>query len=225
MLAAHAQKGLPAFGIYGKDVLDTDDTSIPEDVKTKLLRFGWVAVAVASIRGRSYLQIGSGCMGLQDLLSMLTFFEEYLGMRVESVDKVEILRCMDEEIYDKEEFEKALVWAKENCKIGFDKNDPTLQRTEAEKGKEFEFCVRMMCIIKDLFAGNSNLPEERREERLGHNAIAGGFQGQRQWTDHWPNGDFFKALLSSSFDWEGAREPYILATENDNLNGVYKFGY
>ncbi len=220
VLASHAQKGLPAFGIYGRDVLEADDTSIPEDVKVKLLRFGRAAVAAASMRGRSYLQIGSGCMGIAGSFISADFFEEYLGMRVESVDEVEILRRMDEEIYDKDEFEKALAWAKENCKIGFDKNDPTLQRTEAEKEKEFEFCVRMMCIIKDLFAGNSNLPEERSEEKLGHNAIAGGFQGQRQWTDHWPNADFSEALLNSSFDWEGAREPYILATENDTLNGV-----
>ncbi len=220
VLASHAQKGLPAFGIYGQDVLEATDTEIPEDVKVKLLRFGRAAVAAASMRGRSYLQIGSGCMGIAGSFINADFFEEYLGMRVESVDEVEILRRMDEEIYDKDEFEKALAWAKENCKIGFDKNDPALQRTEAEKEKEFEFCVRMMCIIKDLFAGNTNLPEERSEEKLGHNAIAGGFQGQRQWTDHWPNGDFSEALLNSSFDWEGAREPYILATENDTLNGV-----
>ncbi len=220
VLAAHAQKGLPAFGIYGHDVLEADDTTIPEDVKVKLLRFGRAAVAAASMRGRSYLQIGSGCMGIAGSFINADFFEEYLGMRVESVDEVEILRRMDEEIYDKAEFEKALAWAKENCKIGFDKNDPALQRTEAEKEKEFEFCVRMMCIIKDLFAGNSNLSDEKSEEKLGHNAIAGGFQGQRQWTDHWPNGDFSEALLNSSFDWEGAREPYILATENDTLNGI-----
>lgn len=220
VLAGHAQKGLPAFGIYGHDVQDAADTEIPSDVKEKLLRFGKAAVAAATMRGKSYLQIGSICMGIAGSIIDTDFFEEYLGMRVESVDEVEIIRRMTEEIYDKAEYEKALAWTKEHCKEGFDKNPENLRKSPEEKEKDWEFVVKMMCIIKDLFNGNPNLPEGAKEESVGHNAIAGGFQGQRQWTDFYPNCDFPEALLNSSFDWEGAREPYILATENDTLNGV-----
>ena len=220
VLATHAQKGLPAFGIYGHDVQDADDTSIPDDVKEKLLRFGRAAVAAATMRGKSYLQIGSICMGIGGSIIDPAFIEEYLGMRVESVDEVELIRRMSEEIYDKEEFEKALAWTKANCKEGFDKNPPEVQKTREQKDKDWEFVVKMMCIIKDLMNGNPNLPEGREEERIGHNAIAAGFQGQRQWTDFYPNGDFAESMLNSSFDWNGAREPYILATENDALNGL-----
>ncbi len=220
VLAGHAQKGLPAFGIYGHDVQNADDTEIPADVQEKLLRFGRAAVAAATMRGKSYLQIGSICMGIAGSIINPEFFEEYLGMRVESVDEVEIIRRMTEDIYDKEEYEKALAWTKANCKEGFDKNPEKIQKTPEQKEKDWEFVVKMMCIIKDLFNGNPNLPETAKEERVGHNAIAGGFQGQRQWTDFYPNCDFPEAMLNSSFDWEGAREPYILATENDTLNGV-----
>ena len=220
VLATHAQKGLPAFGIYGHDVQDADDTSIPEDVKEKLLRFGRAAVAAATMRGKSYLQIGSICMGIGGSIIDPAFIEEYLGMRVESVDEVELIRRMSEEIYDKKEFEKALAWTKANCKEGFDKNPPEVQKTREQKDRDWEFVVKMMCIIKDLMNGNPNLPEGREEERIGHNAIAAGFQGQRQWTDFYPNGDFAESMLNSSFDWNGAREPYILATENDTLNGL-----
>lgn len=220
VLASHAQKGLPAFGIYGHDVQDKDDTSIPEDVKEKLLRFGRAAVAVASMRGRSYLQIGSICMGIAGSIINPDFFESYLGMSVESVDEVEIIRRMTEEIYDKEEYEKALAWVKENCKEGFDKNPENVRKTPEQKEEDWKFLVKMMCIIKDLYHGNPNLPEGCEEEKAGHNAIAGGFQGQRQWTDFYPNCDFPESMLNSSFDWEGAREPYVLATENDTLNGV-----
>ncbi len=220
VLATHAQKGLPAFGIYGHDVCDADDTNIPEDVKEKLLRFGRAAVAAATMRGKSYLQIGSICMGIGGSIIDPAFIEEYLGMRVESVDEVEIIRRMTEEIYDKKEYEKALAWTKEKCKEGFDKNPEELQKSREEKDKDWEFVVKMMCIIKDLMNGNPNLPEGREEEMVGHNAIAAGFQGQRQWTDFYPNCDFPEALLNSSFDWNGAREPYILATENDVLNGI-----
>ena len=220
VLATHAQKGLPAFGIYGHNVQDADDTSIPEDVKEKLLRFGRAAVAAATMRGKSYLQIGSICMGIGGSIIDPAFIEEYLGMRVESVDEVELIRRMSEEIYDKEEFEKALAWTKANCKEGFDKNPPEVRKTREQKDKDWEFVVKMMCIIKDLMNGNPNLPEGREEERIGHNAIAAGFQGQRQWTDFYPNGDFAESMLNSSFDWNGAREPYILATENDTLNGL-----
>lgn len=220
VLASHAQKGLPAFGIYGHDVQNADDTEIPEDVKEKLLRFGRAAIAVATMRGKSYLQIGSICMGIAGSIINPEFFEEYLGMRVESVDEVEIIRRMTEGVYDKNEYNKALKWVKENCPEGFDKNPKELQKTKEQKEEAWEFIVKMMCIIKDLYNGNKNLPKGCEEEMVGHNAIAGGFQGQRQWTDFYPNCDFPEAMLNSSFDWEGARETYVLATENDTLNGV-----
>ena len=220
VLATHAQKGLPAFGIYGHDVQEADDTEIPCDVKEKLLRFGRASVAAATMRGKSYLQIGSICMGIGGSIIDPAFIEEYLGMRVESVDEVEIIRRMTEGIYDEAEFQKALAWTKEKCKEGFDKNREDLQRNSEEKEADWEFVVKMMCIFKDLMNGNENLPEGREEEMVGHNALAAGFQGQRQWTDFYPNCDFPEAMLNSSFDWNGAREPYILATENDVLNGL-----
>ena len=220
VLATHAQKGLPAFGIYGHDVLDADDTSIPADVEEKLLRFGRAAIAAATMRGKSYLQIGSICMGIGGSIIDSRFIEEYLGMRVESVDEVEIIRRMTEGIYDEAEYEKALAWTKSKCKESFDKNPPELQNTREVKEEQWEFVVKMMVIIKDLMNGNKNLPEGREEEMVGHNALAAGFQGQRQWTDFYPNADFAEALLNTSFDWNGAREPYILATENDVLNGL-----
>ncbi len=230
VLAGHAQKGLPAFGIYGHEVQDLDmiDT-IPEDVKAELLRFGRAAVAAATMRGKSYLQIGSQCMGIAGSIIEHDFMESYLGMRVESVDEVEVLRRMEEGIYNEEEYQKALAWTLEHCKMGRDDNPESVEFlgenrrikfTDEEKRKQWEFTVKMYCIIKDLMAGNENLPDEFGEEKVGHNAIAGGFQGQRQWTDHWPNCDYPEALLSSTFDYQGAREPYTLATENDVLNGV-----
>ena len=220
VLATHAQKGLPAFGIYGHDVQEADDTEIPCDVKEKLLSFGRASVAAETMRGKSYLQIGSICMGIGGSIIDPAFIEEYLGMRVESVDEVEIIRRMTEGIYDEAEFQKALAWTKEKCQEGFDKNREDIQRNSEEKDADWEFVVKMMCIIKDLMNGNENLPEGREEERVGHNALAAGFQGQRQWTDFYPNCDFPEAMLNSSFDWNGAREPYILATENDVLNGL-----
>jgi L-fucose isomerase len=220
VLASHAQKGLPAFGIYGHDVQNADAVDMPADVREKLLRFGRAAIAAATMKGKSYLQIGSICMGIAGSIINCDFFEEYLGMRVESVDEVEIIRRMENGIYDEQQFRKALEWTKKYCKEGFDKNPAQLQRSRAEQDKAWEFVVKMMCIIKDLYAGNPRLPAGCEEERAGHNAIAGGFQGQRQWTDFYPNCDFPEAMLNSSFDWEGAREPYILATENDALNGV-----
>jgi len=221
VLAAHAQKGLPAFGIYGHEVQDANmvDT-IPEDVKEKLLRFGRCAVAVATMRGKSYLQIGSQCMGIAGSIIDHDVMEKYFGMRVESVDEVEILRRMEEGIYNEEEYQKALAWTKEHCKEGRDDNPDFVKFTDEQKKKQWEFTVKMYCIIKDLMAGNKSLPDKFEEEKIGHNAIVGGFQGQRQWTDHWPNCDYPEALLSSSFDYEGAREPYTLATENDVLNGM-----
>lgn len=220
VLAAHAQKGLPAFGIYGRDVQEADATDIPADVQEKLLRFGRAAVAAATMRGKSYLQIGSVTMGIAGSIIDPAFIEEYLGMRVESVDEVEIIRRMTENIYNEEEYEKALSWTKSHCKEGYDKNPEFVKRSDEQKERDWEFIVKMTCIIKDLMNGNRKLPEGREEEAVGHNAIAAGFQGQRQWTDFYPNGDFAEAILNSSFDWNGAREPYILATENDTLNGL-----
>ena len=220
VLAAHAQKGLPAFGIYGREVQDADDTTVPDDVKEKLIRFARAAVAAATMRGKSYLQIGSICMGIAGSSIDPDFIEEYLGMRGESVDEVEIIRRMTEGIYDEEEYQRALKWTKEKCKEGFDKNPEFVRKSDEQKEKDWEFTVKMMCIIKDLMNGNPNLPKGREEEMVGHNAIAAGFQGQRQWTDFYPNCDFAEALLNTSFDWNGTREPYILATENDVLNGI-----
>lgn len=220
VLAAHAQKGLPAFGIYGRDVQNADDTDIPEDVKEKLLRFGRSAIAAATMKDKSYLQIGSVCMGIAGSVVDPDFYEDYLGMRVESVDEVEIIRRMEEGIYDEKEVEKALAWIKEKCTEGFDKNPEEAQKSREEKDKDWEFIAKMTCIIKDLMNGNPDLPEGCEEEMVGHNAIMAGFQGQRQWTDFYPNADFPEAILNSTFDWNGAREPYTLATENDGLNGV-----
>ena len=230
VLATHAQKGLPAFGIYGHEVQDRDQVKdIPEDVKEKLLRFGRAAVAAASLRGKSYLQIGSQCMGIGGSIVDQDFIQDYLGMRVESVDEVEILRRMEEGIYDHEEYERALKWTKEHCKEGRDDNpesvkflgkDRKIKFTPEEKQKQWEFTIKMYCIIKDLMHGNNDLPEEFDEEKLGHNAIAAGFQGQRQWTDHWPNCDYPEAVLNSSFDFDGKKEPMTFATENDILNGL-----
>ena len=220
VLATHAQKGLPAFGIYGHEVQDADDTTIPEDVKEKILRFGRAAVAAASMRGKSWLQIGSVTMGIGGSIIDPEFIESYLGMRVESVDEVEIIRRMSEGIYDHAEYERALKWTKENCTEGFDKNPEFIQKSREQKDADWEFVVKMMVIIKELMAGCDTLDEKFSEEAIGHNAIAAGFQGQRQWTDFYPNADFAEALLNTTFDWDGAREPYILATENDVLNGL-----
>ncbi|MBQ9702451.1 MAG: L-fucose isomerase, partial [Bacteroidales bacterium] len=222
VLAAHAQKGLPAFGIYGHDVQDADNQTIPADVEEKLLRFARTAVAATSLRGRSYLSIGAVCMGIAGSIVNPDFFEDYLGMRCEGIDEVEIIRRMERGIYDHEEFEKALKWAQKNCKEYEDVcNRPDLKKTREEKDKDWEFVVKMAIIIKDLLQGNPKLKEMGfGEEALGHNAILGGFQGQRQWTDFYPNGDFAEAILNSSFDWNGIRKPFVLATENDSLNGV-----
>ncbi|MDR1716980.1 MAG: L-fucose isomerase [Prevotella sp.] len=228
VLAGHAQKGLPAFGIYGRDVQDAGTTEIPADVKEKLLRFAKAGLAVATMRGKSYLSIGAVCMGIAGSIVNTDFFEDYLGMRCEGVDEVEIIRRMTEGIYDKEEYEKALIWAKANCKEGEDNiNRADLKKDQAGRDKDWEFIVKMTLIVRDLMIGNPKLKEMGfGEEALGHNAIAGGFQGQRQWTDFYANGDFTEAILNSSFDWTGIRSPYILATENDALNGTAMlFGY
>ena len=220
VLAAHAQKGLPAFGIYGHDVQNADETEIPADVKEKLLRFGRAAVAAVSMEGKSYLQIGAMCMGIAGSQIDPDFFEDYLGMRVESVDEVEVLRRIEKGIYDHEEYEKAIAWVRQNCPEGFDKNPDFIRKSPAQKEKDWEFTVKTALIIQDLMSGNGRLPDDAREEAVGHNAIAAGFQGQRQWTDYLPNADFAEAICNTSFDWNGAREPFVVATENDTLNGV-----
>ncbi|MBF0575246.1 L-fucose isomerase [Dysgonomonas sp. GY617] len=228
VLAGHAQKGLPAFGIYGHDVQESSDTSIPKDVTEKLLRFARAGMAVATMKGKSYLSIGAVCMGIAGSIVSPDFFEDYLGMRCEGIDEVEIIRRMTEGIYDKEEYEKALAWAKANCKEGEDIiNRKDLIKDRAGKDADWEFVVKMAIIVRDLMVGNPKLKEMGfGEEALGHNAIAAGFQGQRQWTDFYPNGDFAEAILNSSFDWTGVRAPYMLATENDALNGtVMLFSY
>ena len=220
-LSGHSQFGLPAFGIYGRDVQDANMTEIPEDVKEKLLRFARAGLAVAEMKGKSYLSIGSVAMGIAGSIVDQKFFQKYLGMRNEYVDMSEVNRRLDRGIYDPVEYEKALAWVKENCKEGTDKNAPEYQRTREEKDKVWETVVKMTLIAKDLMIGNPKLAElGYTEESEGHNAIAGGFQGQRHWTDHMPNGDFMEAMLCSSFDWNGIREAFVLATENDSLNGV-----
>ena len=223
VLAAHAQKGLPAYGIYGHDVQDLSDNSIPADVAEKILRWARAAQAVATMRGKSYLSFGSVAIGIAGSIVNPDFFQEYLGMRNEQVDETEILRRMDEGIYDKEEFARAMDWVEKHCKVneGWDKNRPDKQKTREEKDADWEFVVKMYLIMRDLMHGNPKLLEMGfKEEALGHNAIAGGFQGQRQWTDWKPNGDFCEAMLNTQFDWNGKREAIIVATENDALNGV-----
>jgi len=224
VLAAHAQKGLPAFGIYGHDVQDLDDNSIPEDVAEKILRFARAAQAVAVMRGKSYLSLGNTCMGIAGSIVDADFFQDYLGMRTEYADLVEILRRVELEIYDKDEYEKAMAWAKKYCmpNEGRDYNvEKGKAKTREEKDADWDFTVKNMLIIRDLMHGNPKLKEIGfKEEALGHNALLAGVQGQRQWTDHWPNFDFPESLMCTSFDWNGIREAEVLATENDALNGV-----
>jgi L-fucose isomerase len=220
-LAGYAQKGLPAFGIYGRDVQDSRDTSIPEDVKVKVLQFAKAGLAVAQMRNKSYLSIGGMSMGIAGSYVDQEFLLDYLGIRTEVVDMTEIIRRAERGIYDQVEFEKALAWVKQNCKEGKDPNKPEKQLSAERKAWEWEMVVKMTLIARDLMIGNPRLAEMGfGEEALGHNAIAGGFQGQRQWTDHLPNGDFMEAILNSSFDWNGIREAFVMATENDSLNGV-----
>ncbi|MGE5494150.1 MAG: L-fucose isomerase [Burkholderiales bacterium] len=218
-LAAHTQKGLPAYSIYGRDVQDAGDTAIPGDVKEKILRFARAAVAVGEMRGKSYLSCGGVSMGIAGSIVNPDFFESYLGMRCEQIDMVEFIRRIEEGIYDKEEFKRALDWAKMNCREGRDKNAQPSSRER--KDWEWEFTIKSALIAKDLMNGNPRLKElGYSEESMGHNAIAAGFQGQRQWTDYYPNTDFVEAILCSSFDWNGRRTPYVLATENDGLNAA-----
>jgi len=220
-LAGYAQKGLPAFGIYGRHVQDAGDPTIPEDVREKIIRFTRAALASALMKGKSYLSIGYTSMGIAGSMVNPAFFHEYLGMRNEFVDMVEVKRRIDQEIYDQEEFQKALSWVKANCRQGEDRNAPEQQTSPERKEWEWEIVVKMTLICRDLMIGNPKLAALGfGEESKGHNAIAAGFQGQRQWTDYYPNGDFTEAILNSSFDWHGIREAFVFATENDSLNGV-----
>lgn len=219
VLAAHNMKGLPAFGIYGHDVHDANDTSFPDDVREKILRFTKAGIATAIMKGKSYLSMGSVSMGIAGSIIDPQFFQSYLGMRNEYIDMSEFIRRLNEEIFDKEEFNKAYIWTKKYCKEGIDLNP--VRRSAEEKNKEWETVVKMAIIARDLMVGNPRLEELGfGEESMGHNAILAGFQGQRQWTDHMPNGDFLEAILCSSFDWNGIRPPYLVATENDAMNGV-----
>ena len=221
VLAGYTQKGLPAFSIYGRDVQDSGDPNIPPDVQEKLLRFARAGLATAIMRGKSYLSIGGVSMGIAGSIVDHNFFERYLGMRVESVDMTELTRRIEEGIFDEEEYARALKWTRANCKEGEDRNAPNTQRSREQKDRDWEMSVKMALIARDLMVGNPRLAElGYGEEALGHNAIAGGFQGQRQWTDHFPNGDFMEAILNSSFDWNGIRAPFVFATENDALNGA-----
>lgn len=219
--AGYNQKGLPVFNIYGRDVQERDDRSIPKDVRAKLLQFARSGLAAATMRGKSYLSMGGVSMGIAGSIVDQSFFESYLGMRVESVDMVEIVRRMEEGILDPKEFQRAVAWTRSNCKEGDDVNPPKLQRSRKQKDKDWETCVKMAMIARDLMVGNPRLKGLGfGEEALGRNAIAAGFQGQRHWTDHFPNGDFHEAILCSSFDWNGIRQPFVVATENDALNGA-----
>ena len=223
VLAAHAQKGLPAFGIYGHHVQDLTDNTIPDDVAEKILRWARAAQAVATMRGKSYLSVGNVAMGIAGSIVNADFLQEYLGMRAEQVDMTEVMRRIQLGIYDHDEYEKALAWTKEKCvpQEGFDKNRPEKTKTREEKDSDWEFVVKMTMVIRDLMHGNAKLRDAGfLEEALGHNAIAGGFQGQRQWTAFLPNGDFSETILNSSFDWNGIREAITFATENDALNGL-----
>ena len=221
VMAAHAQRGLPAFAIYGHDVQDMDDTSIPEDVREKILRFARCAIAVGLMRGKAYCGLGSVAMGIAGSFADPDFMQKYLGIRAEWVDMVEILRRIDLGIYDHAEYERELAWIRANCRKGLEVNPPQWQNTPEQDETEWEFIAKMTLIVRDIMLGNPVLAEMGYvEESNGRNAIFGGFQGQRQWTDYKPNADFTEAILNTTFDWNGHRPPFILATENDNLNGL-----
>lgn len=227
VLAGYNQKGLPAFGIYGKDVQDAEDTDIPADVEEKLLRFAKAGLAVAMMKSKSYLSMGTVSMGIAGSIVQEELFQDYLGMRNEYIDMSEFVRRLNEEIYDEEEFERAYKWTKENCIEGQDNNPESFVRTDEQKEEDWKTSVKMTLIARDLMVGNEKLAEKGyEEEAFGRNALIAGFQGQRQWTDHLPNGDFMEAILNTTVDWNGKRAPYLLATENDNLNAVSMlFGY
>lgn len=220
-LAAHNQMNRPCYSIYGRDVQDMEDKEIPEDVQEKLLRFARCAAVVGQLRNKAYVGIGAVSMGIMGSFLDPLFYVQYLGMRPEWVDMTEILRRMEQGIYDEEEFQKALAWVKEKCREGREPNPVTRAHTRQQKDAEWEFVVKMTLIIRDIMQGNEKLKEKGfEEEALGRNALFAGFQGQRMWTDYQPNGDFTEAILNSTFDWNGKRAPFVFATENDNLNGL-----
>jgi len=221
VIAGHNQKGLPAFSIYGRDVQDAGDTAIPPDVRDRILQFARAGLSAARMRGKTYLALGSVSMGIAGSIVDHALFESYLGMRVETVDMTEFIRRIEHQIYDLEEFSRAMKWVRENCREGQDFNPPKIRRSPDQKAQDWETSVKMALITRDLMIGNPRLGDMGYgEEALGRNAIAAGFQGQRHWTDHFPNGDFMEAILNSSFDWTGIRQPFIIATENDALNGI-----
>ncbi|MBS9781611.1 MAG: L-fucose isomerase [Gammaproteobacteria bacterium] len=227
VMAAYAQKGLPAFSIYGHEVQDKDDTEIHDDVAKKILDFAKGAIAVGIMKNKSYVNIGAVSMGIAGSVADADFFQKYLGMRTEWVDMTEVLRRIQLGIYDPVEYEKALAWVKENCKEGMDINkgkdfpEVITKSRYIPDDEQWEFCVKHILVVRDILHGNPRLAELGwNEESLGRNAISGGFQGQRMWTDWLPNADFTEALLASTFDWNGARTPIPFATENDTLNGV-----
>ena len=220
-LAAHNQMKRPCFSIYGRDVQDMEEKEIPEDVAEKILRFARCALAVGQMQNKAYVGFGAVSMGIMGSFLDPSFYIQYLGMRPEWVDMTEILRRMDQGIYDPEEFQEALAWVKQHCKEGYDPNPAERAHTRGQKDKEWEFVVKMTMIIRDVMLGNEKLDAMGfKEEALGRNGLFGGFQGQRMWTDYQPNGDFTEAILNSSFDWHGKRQPMVFATENDNLNGL-----
>ena len=221
LAAGHNQKGYPIFNIYGRDVQDEGDQTIPADVQAKLLQFAKAGLAAATLRGKAYCSMGGTSMGIAGSIVDVSFFEAFLGMRVMFVDMVEFVRRIERGIYDPQEFTKAIQWVRQNCREGRDLNNPKKQHTREQKDREWEYCVKMALIARDLMVGNPRLAELGfGEESLGNNSILAGFQGQRQWTDHLPNGDFLEAMLNTSFDWTGIRQPYLVATENDSLNGA-----
>ncbi len=221
VLSGHSQKGIPAFGIYGREVQESSDTTIPDDVAEKIIRFARAGLSVATLRGTSYVAMGGVSMGIAGSIVDQPFFEEYLGMRVESVDMTEFVRRIEKGIYDHAEYERALIWVKTNCPEGADVNPAEKQRSRERKDEEWALSVKMTLIARDLMVGNPELTKMGYvEESRGHNGLAGGFQGQRNWTDHFPNGDFMEAVLNTSFDWNGIRQPYLVATENDAMNGA-----
>jgi len=220
-MAAHANKRLPAFSIYGREVQDADDFSIPPDVAERIVQFVRAGLAVATMQGKTYVSMGNVSMGIVGSLVDQDFLQRYLGMRTMTVDMVEFVRRMERGIYDPDEFERAYQWVRRHCTEGKDYNPPDKQLSPEQKERTWRQSIQMALIARDLMVGNPKLAEMGyEEEALGFNGIAGGFQGQRQWTDHFPNGDFMEAILCSSFDWNGIRQPYILATENDYLNGI-----
>ena len=224
-MAAHAQRGLPAFAIYGHDVQDMTDTAIPADVREKLLRFAKCAVAVGEMRGKAYVNIGGVAMGIMGSYCDMQFLQDYFGIRAEWVDMTEILRRIKLEIYDHDEYARALAWTREHCPEGFNKNAGKEMADIVRRSKvvadPWEFTVKTALIVRDILLGNPKLAEMGwNEESLGRNAALGGFQGQRMWTDWLPNGDFTEAISNSTFNWNGKKEPLVLATENDGLNGM-----